>query len=52
MYPVDNRNLNYDNYFNKGNDRLSEVEQYHSHNTSRLDKEGMKKLLLKLDLFK
>jgi UDP-glucose 4-epimerase len=49
---ADNRNLNYDNYFNKGNDRLSEVEQYHSHNTSRLDKEGMKKLLLKLDLFK
>ena len=49
---ADNRNLNYDNYFNKGNDRLSEVEQCHSHNTSRLDKEGMKKLLLKLDLFK
>lgn len=49
---ADNRNLNYDNYFNKGNDRLAEVEQYHSHNTSRLDKEGMKKLLLKLDLFK
>jgi len=49
---ADNRNLNYDNYFNKGNDRLAVVEQYHSHNTTRLDKEGMKKLLLKLDLFK
>jgi len=48
---ADNRNLNYDNYFNKGNDRLSIVEQYNSHNTSRLDVEGMKKLLLKLDLF-
>ena len=48
---ADNRNLNYDTYFNKGNDRLAVVEQYHSHNTTRLDKEGMKKLLLKLDLF-
>ncbi len=48
---ADNRNLNYDNYFNKGNDRLAVVEQYHSHNTARLDVEGMKKLLLKLDLF-
>ena len=49
---ADNRNLNYDNYFNKGNDKLSTVEQYNSHNTDRLDVEGMKKLLLKLDLFK
>lgn len=49
---ADNRNLNYDNYFNKGNDNLAVVEQYHSHNTARLDVEGMKKLLLKLDLFK
>jgi len=49
---ADNRNLNYDNYFNKGNEELVNVEQYNSHNTQRLDKEGMKKLLLKLDLFK
>lgn len=49
---ADKRNLNYDNYFNKGNKELSTIEQYHSHNTRRLDKEGMKKLLLKLDLFK
>lgn len=49
---ADNRNLNYDNYFNNGNDKLSVVDQYHSHNTTRLDVEGMKKLLLKLDLFK
>ena len=48
---ADNRNLNYDNFFNKGNDKLSTIEQYHSHNTTRLDVEGMKKLLLKLDLF-
>ena len=34
------------------NDKLATIDQYHSHNTSRLDVEGMKKLLLKLDLFK
>jgi len=49
---ADSRNLNYDNYFSKGKKELDEVEQYHSHNTRRLDKEGMKQLLLKLDLFK
>lgn len=49
---ADNRNLNYDNYFNKGNKELETVESYTSHNTERLDVEGMKKLLLKLDLFK
>lgn len=48
---ADNRNLNYDNFFNKGNDRLNTIQQYNSHNTERLDVEGMKKLLLKLDLF-
>lgn len=49
---ADNRNLNYDNYFNKGNEDLNKIDQYNSHNTKRLDVEGMKKLLLKLDLFK
>ena len=49
---ADNRNLNYDNYFSNGNKDIEKIEQYHSHNTTRLDKEGMKKLLLKLDLFK
>src|SRR5690554_1397866 len=50
--PSDMRNLNYDKYFTKGSEELKEVESYHSHNTSRLDIEGMKNLLLKLDLFK
>ena len=50
--PADNRDLNYDNYFKKGNTELSAVTEYDSHNTERLDKEGMKKLLLKLDLFR
>lgn len=49
--PADNRDLNYDNYFNKGDSNLSRMEQYTSHNTARLDVEGMKELLLKLKLF-
>lgn len=49
---ADNRNLNYDNYFSKGNTDLEHTDQYTSHNTERLDVEGMKKLLLKIELFK
>lgn len=47
---ADNRDLNYDNYFSKGNQNFESIEQYHSHNTQRLDVEEMKKLLLKLKL--
>ena len=50
--PADNRNLNYAKYENNGDKDLDKVEEYNSHNTNRLDVEGMKKLLLKLDLFK
>lgn len=50
--PADNRNLNYDKFIEKGLKEFSQKEAYHSHNTMRLDVEGMKKLLLKLDLFK
>ena len=50
--PADNRDLNYSKYISTGNEKLNEVEEYNSHNTGRLDVEGMKKLLLKLDLFK
>jgi UDP-N-acetylglucosamine 4,6-dehydratase len=46
--PADARDLNYDNFFVEGQVDISKVEDYHSHNTFRLDKEGMKKLLLKL----
>ena len=49
---ADNRDLNYDHYFTKGNRKADNAEEYDSHNTERLDVEGMKKLLLKLDLFK
>lgn len=50
--PADNRNLNYQKYTNEGNADVEKIEEYNSHNTDRLDIEGMKKLLLKLDLFK
>ncbi len=49
--PSDMRNLNYDKYFSEGSEKLKEVESYHSHNTKRLNVEGMKELLKKLDLF-
>jgi UDP-N-acetylglucosamine 4,6-dehydratase/5-epimerase len=49
--PADNRNLNYDKFIEKGSKEMILSESYHSHNTSRLDVQGMKKLLLRLDLF-
>ncbi len=50
--PADNRNLNYQKYENAGNADLDKVNEYNSHNTERLDVEGMKKMLVKLELFK
>ncbi|WP_271783962.1 polysaccharide biosynthesis protein [Aquimarina algiphila] len=50
--PADNRDLNYANYFSEGEIDMNKVEDYHSHNTERLDVEGMKKLLLKLEFIK
>ena len=49
--PADNRDLNYEKYFSKGEANIEKVEPFTSHNAPRLDVEGMKKLLLKLDLF-
>ncbi|MCI6272314.1 MAG: polysaccharide biosynthesis protein [Erysipelotrichaceae bacterium] len=49
--PADNRDLNYDKYFSKGNEKINILEEYDSHNTQRLTVEEMKQLLLKLDLF-
>lgn len=48
--PSDNRDLNYDKFFVKGEERISKIDDYHSHNTTRLDVEGMTKLLLKLEM--
>ncbi|HCR3451837.1 TPA: polysaccharide biosynthesis protein, partial [Proteus mirabilis] len=50
--PPDLRDLNYDKYVEQGDSRISEIEDYNSHNTTRLDVNGMKKLLLKLPLIK
>ncbi|MEN6619393.1 MAG: polysaccharide biosynthesis protein [Rikenellaceae bacterium] len=46
--PCDTRDLNYDKFFVEGDEEVSKIEDYHSHNTTRLDVEGMKELLLKL----
>ncbi|MCE0722231.1 MULTISPECIES: polysaccharide biosynthesis protein [Legionella] len=47
--PADNRDLNYKKYFVEGEEHISESDDYTSHNTERLDVEGIKKLLLQLD---
>lgn len=48
--PCDGRDLNYDKYFVEGEEKISDFEDYHSHNTHRLDLEEMKNLLLKLEM--
>ncbi|HZK07435.1 MAG TPA: polysaccharide biosynthesis protein [Bacteroidales bacterium] len=50
--PADNRDLNYGKFFTEGESKVSEVEDYTSHNTQRLDVVGMKELLLKLPLIR
>ena len=47
--PPDNRDLNYGKFVEHGEKMISCADDYHSHNTERLDVEGMKKLLLKLE---
>jgi len=47
--PADNRDLNYEKYFSSGSPQISYGWEYTSHNTERLDVEGVKKLLLQLD---
>jgi len=50
--PADNRDLNYNQFFSEGQVDMTTVEEYNSHNTQRLDVEGTKQLLLKLDIIK
>lgn len=47
--PADNRDLNYAQFYAEGDEKLSTMEDYTSHNTHRLDVEGVKNLLLKLN---
>lgn len=50
--PCDSRDLNYDKYYTEGDHAISKMEDYHSHNTHRLDVEEMKQLLLKLNFIR
>ena len=50
--PCDDRDLNYNKYFVEGEEKVSFCEDYHSHNTRRLDLNEMSELLLKLELIK
>ena len=50
--PADARDLNYDKFVEQGETKITHAEEYTSHNTTRLDVEGMKTLLLKLDFMK
>ena len=45
---VDDRDLNYSSYFEKGNIEISRAEEYTSHNTERLTLAKMKELLKKI----
>jgi len=47
--PADNRDLNYNKFFVEGEAHISELDDYTSHNTHRLDVAGIKSLLLTLD---
>ena len=49
---ADNRDLNYSKYFEQGHEETEIIDEYHSHNTSRLDVEGMKQLLYKLPIIR
>lgn len=46
--PADNRDLNYEKYFSQGEENIALAEDYHSHNTERLDVDRVKQLLINL----
>ncbi|MCK4466013.1 MAG: polysaccharide biosynthesis protein [Bacteroidales bacterium] len=46
---ADTRDLNYNRFFIEGEPQISQMEEYTSHNTHRLNIEETKQLLLKLD---
>lgn len=47
--PADNRDLNYAKYFSEGEEKISQLDDYTSHNTNQLNVEQVKTLFLKLD---
>jgi UDP-glucose 4-epimerase len=50
--PADNRDLNYAKYFSEGEEDVSKIEDYHSHNTEQQGVEGLKSLISKLPLIR
>jgi UDP-N-acetylglucosamine 4,6-dehydratase len=50
--PADTRDLNYNSYFLEGEEQISQMDEYTSHNTSRLNIEATEQLLMKLDFIK
>ena len=50
--PADTRDLNYNRFFIEGEAQIAQMEEYTSHNTSRLNIEETKQLLLRLDFIK
>ena len=48
--PADHRDLNYSMYFSEGEKNMAEIEDYHSHNTERLNVDDVKNLIAKLAL--
>jgi len=49
---ADNRDLNYDKYFLSGDSQISLLNEYHSHNTYRLNKEELTKIFMDLNYVK
>jgi UDP-glucose 4-epimerase len=50
--PADSRGLNYDKYFVEGEVGISEIDDYTSHNTRRLNVQQVKEVLMKLDIIR
>jgi len=50
--PPDLRDLNYGKFVEEGEQKISKLDDYNSHNTERLDKDGMKRLLMKLEFIR
>ena len=50
--PADTRDLNYNSFFLEGEEQISQMDEYTSHNTSRLNIEATEQLLMKLDFIK
>lgn len=46
--PADNRDLNYSIYFSEGAQQMEKIEDYHSHNTVRLNVDSIKEIVSKL----